>query len=581
MSLARAIAHRVVRMPLRTERRGVSFDPKLLEALRAGGSTLSAAGVSVTVEGSLRLTAVLGAVLMIAESLASVPLSLYERLPDGGRRVRDDHPLHRLLHDQANPLLTAFDVRAMMHAHRLLYGNAYAEIEWDDDGYPVALWPLDPQRVGIVLLENRQLAYTYWSDEFGGVALPAWRVHHQRGLMMRGMVGLSVIRTAMNAVGLGIATEEFGARYFVNGAAPSVVLSHPAKLTKEAVNNLRASFEMQWSGLNNAHRIAVVGEGIKPELLSIPIEESQFLESRQFQVKEIARIFKLPVGLLGETETATYASAEQEVLRFRELTLAPLAERQEKEIHRDLLTDDEQRTMFAQHKLAKLQATDLKTLYETSQIAVLSGIQTPNERRLLEDMNPVDGGDVLWMPMNMAPATQIAAGRGAAAEGGTRGSAVTGERRETPYSADHAPVGNVSQETQPGGALDEEGQRGRDAEDALWLQEVIEPLIYDAKRRVQKRVTNDVHHAGMKVLRRSGKDALLKWLDKQTAGWRRFADEICEPMWPALKRYADAPNAAVRDQWIVDAGELAIDDIVEQFEALRLERLEDAHDVED
>ncbi len=414
MSLASALAHRVVRMPLRTERREVTFDQALLDALRSGGSTLSATGIPVTVEGSLRLAAVLGAVTLIADSLASVPLSLYEKLPNGGRRVREDHPLHRVLHDLANPLQTSFDVRAMMLAHRLLYGNAYAEIEWDTDGYPVALWPMDPQRVGIVMLEDRRIVYTYWSEEYGGLALPAWRVHHQRWLSMRGFVGLSPIRTAMNAVGLGLAMEEFGAKYFVNGAAPSVVLSHPSKLSSDAVKNLRASFEMQWSGLSNAHRIAVVGEGVKPELLSVPIEESQFLQSRQFQVKEIARLFKLPPGLLGETETATYASAEQEVLRFRELTLGPWAERQEKEIFRDLLTEEEQRTLFAQHKLAKLQATDLKTLYETSQIAVLSGLQTPNERRLLEDLNPIDGGDALWMPMNMAPADQVAAGRGTA-----------------------------------------------------------------------------------------------------------------------------------------------------------------------
>ena len=484
MSLARALTHRVVRMPLRTERREVTFDQKLIDALRSGGSTLSAAGIPVTVEGSLRLAAVLGAVMLIADSLASVPLSLYEKLPNGGRRVREDHPLHRVLHDLANPLQTAFDVRAMMLAHRLLYGNAYAEIEWDGDGYPVALWPMDPQRVGIVMLEDRRVVYTYWSEEYGGLALPAWRVHHQRGLSMRGLVGLSPVRTAMNAVGLGLAMEEFGAKYFVNGAAPSVVLSHPAKLTADAVKNLRASFEMQWAGLSNAHRIAVVGEGVKPELLSVPIEESQFLESRQFQVKEIARLFKLPPGLLGETETATYASAEQEVLRFRELTLGPWAERQEKEIYRDLLTEEEQRKLFAQHKLAKLQATDLKTLYETSQIAVLSGLQTPNERRVLEDLNPIAGGDTLWMPMNMAPAEQVAAGRNE-----TTGS---GQRSEPDPVA------------------------------AAWLAET--------EGRVRGRVANDVRLAGAKALRRGGADGLKQWQTEQRASWLAAGTEMLAPL---------------------------------------------------
>lgn len=508
MSLARALAHRMPRFPLRTERRGVSFDSSLLETLRNGGSSLSAAGVSVTVEGSLRLSAVLGAVLLIADSLASVPLSLYERLPNGGRRVRADHPLHRVLHDLANPMMTAFDVRATMLAHRLLYGNAYAEIEWDDDGYPVGLWPLDPQRVGIVMMERGEVVYTYWSDETGGVALPARRVHHQRGLMIRGAVGLSVIRTAMTAVGLGLATEEFGAKYFVNGAAPSVVLSHPAKLSAEAVRNLRASFEMQWSGLNNAHRIAVVGEGVRPEMLSIPIDESQFLESRQFQVKEIARIFKLPIGLLGETETTTYASAEQEVLRFRELTLGPWAERLEKEIYRDLLTDDEQRTMFAQHTLAKLQATDLKTRYETYQIGTNAGILTTNEVREMEDRNPMAGGDELWMPLNMAPVSVAAK---------------TGSRSDS----------------------------DADAVSTAWMR--------DIESRIRARVANDVRLSGAKALRKGGADGLAAWAAEQKPHWITAGNRMLIPLSEVVEVDAHQVREWVYDEWAARRAELERD----------------------
>lgn len=503
MSLTRALTHRIKRLPLRAERRAVTFDQSVLDALRAGGSTLSAAGVPVTVDGSLRLAAVLGAVLLIAESLASVPLSLYERLPEGGRRRRDDHPLHRVLHDLANPLQTAFDVRAQTLAHRLLHGNSYCEIEWSAEGYPVALWPLDPQRVGVMVLADRSLVYTYWSDSVGGLALPAWRVHHQRGLSMRGFVGLSPIRTAMNAVGLGLAMEEFGARYFVNGAAPSVVLSHPAKLGPEAVKNLRASFEMQWAGLSNAHRIAVVGEGVKPELMTVPIAESQFLQSRQFQIKEIARIFRTPPGLLGETETATYASAEQEILRFRELTLGPWAERAEKEIYRDLLTEEEQRTLFAQHTMAKLQATDLKTRYETYQISKNAGILTTNEIREMEERNPVKGGDALWMPVNMAPADQVTAGRGAA---------TGGAQREGP----------------------------RDDVAAAWLREI--------EGRLRGRVANDVRQGGAKALRRGGQAGLEGWIAAQRAGWAEAGREMFAPLLASAQPDVDA--APTVNAWI-------------------------------
>ena len=154
----------------------------------------------------------------------------------------------------------------------------------------------------------------------------------------------------MNAVGLAIATEEFGSRYFADGA-PSMVLSHPGKLTPDAMRNLRASFENQWSGLSNAHRVAVVAEGVKPDSFSIRADEAQFLETRAFQVAEICRLFNVAPGLVGAAETQTYASAEQDMIRFRELTLGPWAEALEKRIAADLLTDDERRGMFVQHKL--------------------------------------------------------------------------------------------------------------------------------------------------------------------------------------------------------------------------------------
>jgi HK97 family phage portal protein len=483
------------------ELREVNVTPELMAALR---NSASKSGVPVTPDGALRLTAVLGSVLMIAESLSSVPLTLYERQANGGRRALTGHPLHRIWHDQANPLMTAMDVRSMMLAHMLLYGNAFAEIEFDEDGFPAALWPMDPRRVGVMVGADRRVTYTYWSDEFGVQGLPAWRVHHQRGLAMSGVMGLSPIRTAMNAVGLGLATEEFGALYFVNGAAPSVVLSHPGRLTPDAVKNLRKSFEMQWSGLSNAHRIAVVGESVKPEIMSVPLDEAQFLEVRQFQVKEIARLFRMPIGMLGETETATYASAEQEMLRFRELTLGPWAERMEKAIARDMLTTAEQRSMFVQHTMAKLQATDLRTRFETYQIAKLSGLMTTNELREMEDRNPLPGGDTLWMPLNM----EAVGSDGAARE----------ERA------------------------------------------AFAPLIDDLRRRIERRVANDVRQAGAKAQRRGGADGLAAWLDGMRGEWDAAAAEMSAPL-------AGLTGAVPTGEWLANAEREATAMLAEEMEA--------------
>jgi HK97 family phage portal protein len=360
-------------------------------------------GVSVTPQSSLRSTTVMACVNLIARSLASVPLVLYERSGDS-RKPAEDHPLYPLLHDLANPLQTAMEVRETLFANCLLYGNAYAEIEWSDSGHPLALWPLPSDCVGLQITPDRKLIYTYYDNLNGLALLPKWRVHHLRGLSLSGLLGMSPIREAMNAVGLSIAAEDFGGLYFGNGARPSLVLSHPAKLTPEAMVNLRTSFEKQWSGLGNAHRIAVVGEGVKPEPVGIPPNEAQFLETRAFQVAEICRIFNVSPGLVGAAETQTYASAEQDMIRFRELTLGPWAEAHEKTILRDLLTPEERRTLYAKYRLDKLPGTDLGTRYTTYNTAKQAGILTTNEIRGMEDLNPVEGGDILWMPANMTDA---------------------------------------------------------------------------------------------------------------------------------------------------------------------------------
>jgi HK97 family phage portal protein len=389
---------------LTTERRMAPTAPALDWLL----GSRSAAGVTVTPTASLASTTVMACVNLIARSLASVPLVLYRRTPQGAAPAQD-HPLHALLADMANPLQTAMEVRETLLANVLLYGNGYAEIEWGPDGYPAALWPMDAERVGLEISKERQLTYSYYSEDFGLVKLPGWRVLHLRGLATSGLLGISPIRAAMNAVGLALATETFGARYFAEGAAPSLVLSYPSRLTPEATASLRKVFETQWNGLSNTHRLAIIGDGVKPEAFQIRADEAQFLETRAFQVAEICRIFNVVPGLVGAAETQTYASAEQDMIRFRELTLGPWAEALEKRIAADCLTVQERPRLFAQHKLAKLQATDLRTRYETYNVAKQAGILTTNEIRRMEDYNPVPGGDELWMPLNMAPASVVAA----------------------------------------------------------------------------------------------------------------------------------------------------------------------------
>lgn len=466
----------------------------------------SPAGVTVTPDSALGVTTVMACVTLIARSLASVPLVLYQRQGDTGRRPAQSHPLYAVLHDLANPILTAFDVRQALFACALLYGNAYAEIEWGDSNAPVALWPLPPQHVTMWVTPRREWYYTVTENDGKRRPLLSWQVHHLRGLVTDGWLGLSPLRAA-NAIGLAMAAEQFGARYFGSGAAPSMVLSHPGKLTPEAMRNLRASFENQWSGLGNAHRLAVMAEGVKPEAFDIRADEAQMLETRAFQVAEICRIFNVSPGLVGAAETQTYASAEQDLIRFRELTLGPWAEEHEKAILRDLLKPSERDRYFAQYKLSKLQATDLKTRYEAHQIAVLSGLETPNERRVMEDLNPIDGGDDLWMPLNMGLARHAA------------------------------------QASEPAAVVD--------ASDAQ--RSAMAAWVADVRRRLDARIANDVRQAGAKALRQGGRAALSEWGETQQIDWRTAGEEMLAPAQAA----GDVPRVDV-SAWVSSAYQSAV-----------------------
>lgn len=431
----------------------------------------SLSGVYVSEESSLRNMAVFACVGIISQSLASVPLILYKRA--GRSRSRAFwHPLYRVLHDQGNAEMTAFELREARLAHCLLWGNAYAEIEYDDQMQVAGLWPLAPDRVGIERDRmTGQLQYTYLMDSGQGYVLPAWRVQHLRYMMIRGVVGISPIRQAMNAIGLAQATEEFGSNYFRNGSRPSIILKHPSKLSKEAYERLRSSFAEKWSGLSNAHRINILEEGITPEAIGIPPEEAQFLATRQFQTAEIARLYRVPLDMLADNATSTYASVEQHSINLRVYTLLNWARRDEQALTRDLLTPDESSRYYIEYLLEGLERADISTRSQALNTMRQGGAITANEWRERENMEPVDGGDVLLQPLNMA---------------------------------------------QMGEGQSDTGSRALPNLDST----AFGPLVADAQRRLAARILNDVRQAGGKTLRQGGRAALSEWGETQMHEWR-------------------------------------------------------------
>lgn len=377
---------------------------------------VSATGVSVSEEGALHNTAVLACVRLLANSTAMLPLPVYRRIKRGKAREYS-HPLYPLLQDQANPEMSAFELRRWLMVGTLLWGNGFAEIEWSESGQVVALWPLRPDQMGV---ERRggALIYHYWLPTGGHVELPAYRVLHLRGLTGDGLLGYSVIRELMReSVGLGLATQEFGARFFGNGARPGIVLTHPGQLSDKAMANLKASWASTHEGLSNAHRLRILEEGMKVETIGIPPDEAQFLETRKFQVTEIARAFGVPPHMVGDLDRATFSNIEHQGIEFGQYSLYPHLAQIEQAINNKCLTADERRYLFVEHVTAALVRTDIKTRYEAHQIAVQNGWMTRNEVRALENLNAVEGGDTFLIPMNMqlvAPGAALPGGEAAA-----------------------------------------------------------------------------------------------------------------------------------------------------------------------
>ena len=289
------------------------------------------------------MTAVYACVRILSEAIAGLPLHLYRYTADGGKERALDNSLYYLLHDEPNPEMTSFIFRETMMTHLLLWGNAYAQIIRNGKGEVVALYPLLPDRMKVDRNNNGELYYEYTpSDQskFDGktVVLNTYEVLHIPGLGFDGLVGYSPIAMAKNAIGMAIACEEFGARFFENGAAPSGVLEHPETLKDPA--RVRETWQSQFGGSSNSGKVAVLEEGMKYTPISIAPEQAQFLETRKFQINEIARIFRVPPHMVGDLAKSSFSNIEQQSLEFVKYTLDPWVIRWEQSLSRVIFTKD-------------------------------------------------------------------------------------------------------------------------------------------------------------------------------------------------------------------------------------------------
>ena len=355
----------------------------------------SKTGVQVSEDNALTFSAVYAAVRIISETIASIPLNVYQA--DGETRVKAvGHPVQDLLAKAPNSVSSTFTFREAMASNLVLHGNAYAKIEMNAAGRPTALIPLNPMKVEVKVVDGEKVyvfdkKHTYLDYE----------MLHFVGLSFNGLTGKSPLSMAREAVAIGLAAQEYGARFYSNGANAGGVITAPGRLNTEVVKRLRESWNRAQSGNSNSHSTAILEEGMKYEKIGLDPEAAQFLQSRKFQVNEIARIFRIPPSYLADLEnSSTRANTEQQAIQFVRDCITPYVRRMEVELNRKLFREDEP-NLYAYFTMEGLMRGDQKARYEAYATARQWGWLSVNDIRDLENLNPVEGGDIYLQPLNM------------------------------------------------------------------------------------------------------------------------------------------------------------------------------------
>lgn len=363
------------------------------------GGYSTASKISVTPESALRASAVYACCRVISGTVGTLPLHVYKRMSDGGKERATNHPLYSILHDAPNDLLTSCEFREMMQTHLSLRGNAYARIVRDGGGRVAAIEPLHPDRVSI-FVRGMTATYSVQQQDGGQLVFPQDQILHVRGMGSDGVLGLSPISLARESIGLSLAAERFGAKFFGNSARPSGAIEMPANLSDAQIQQAKKHWQ-ETQGGDNQNGTAVLANGLKWANVSMTNDDAQFLETRQFQIPEIARIFGVPLHLIGDLSKATFSNIEQQSLEFVRDCIRPIAVRWEQRLNQVLLTPTERKSYYVEFNLEGLLRGDIVSRYNAYQLGINNGWLSANEIRESENMNPIEGGDTFRQPLNM------------------------------------------------------------------------------------------------------------------------------------------------------------------------------------
>lgn len=361
----------------------------------------STSGENVDEKSAMQIATVYACVRLLAESVAQLPLHLYRSTDNDGQEKAKDHPLYKILFREPNPEMTSFSYWEAVMTHLLLWGNSYSQVVRDGKNAVLGLYPLLPENVEIDRTDKGELYYIYhaYTNEVPGetnkdIVLRRDEVLHIPGLSFNGLVGFSPIAMMKNSLGTTMAVEKYGSSFFRNGAQPMGVLEHPGVLKDP--QKIRDNWSQVYGGPNNAHKVALLEEGMTYKPISLPPEDSQFLSTREFGVEEICRIFRVPPHMVQDLKRSTFSNIEHQSIDFVVHTLDPWLVRIEKAIVKDLLIEEEKDDYFPKFNVDGLLRGDYKSRMDGYSVGISNGIISPNEARRKENMPALpeeEGGD--------------------------------------------------------------------------------------------------------------------------------------------------------------------------------------------
>ncbi|WP_353173690.1 phage portal protein [Acinetobacter rudis] len=364
-----------------------------------GAEFVTSSGQTVTPLRAMQLSIVFSCVRVLSESMGMLPCRLYKQ--DGKYKYPAlDHKLYDLLSLAPNDYMTAQEFWELLMVCLCLRGNFYA-YKVHALGNVVELLPIDPSSVTPRLKDDWTVEYDVNFKGKGIKTLSQDEIWHVRLFTLDGLTGLNPVAYARKCISLGLDTEEHGAKLFKNGAVTSGVLETEESLSDQAFSRLKKEFDENYTGLANTYKPMILEQGLKWKPTALNLEDSQFLETREYQKGEICGLFRVPPHLVAAMEKMTLNNIEHMGMSFVNYSLVPYMTRIESRIRVGLLNDKDRKTYYAKFNAGALLRGDLKTRYESYGKGIQWGWLSPNDCRELEDMNPRDGGDIYLTPMNM------------------------------------------------------------------------------------------------------------------------------------------------------------------------------------